>query len=41
MKPLVRRQIDGVDVVVDPAARDAPEPVLTARPSSHTDAPSD
>jgi hypothetical protein len=41
MKPLVRRQIDGVDVAVAPSACGALEPVCTARPSSHTDAPSD
>ena len=41
MKPLVRRSNGGVDVVVAPAACVAPEPVPTARPSSHTDAHSD
>ncbi len=41
MKPLVRRELGGVDVTVTPAACVVPEPVCTARPSSHTDAPSD
>ncbi len=41
MKLPVRRRIDGVDVAVAPAACVGPEPVRTARPSSHTDAHSD